>query len=185
MPVSVVHHRFRVDEYEEMVTHGILTEDDRVELIRGEILAKMTIGDRHAAAVKRLLRLFTRIVGEQAIISVQDPIRLRDSVPEPDLALLRPKEDFYASGKPGPDDVLLVVEVADSSLAFDREVKRSLYAEAGLAEYWIVNLIDEVIEVHRDPQPSGVYESIARFGRGMRLPLLAFPDLAVEVADVL
>src|SRR4051794_17446086 len=107
MPLTIVHHRFSVDDYEQMIEFGILTENDRVELIRGEIIDKMPIGDPHIASVNRLNRLLNRRVGDLAIVSVQNPIRLADSEPEPDVALLQPREDFYASGKPRPADVLL------------------------------------------------------------------------------
>jgi Uma2 family endonuclease len=151
------HHRFDVAEYEEMIEHGILTEEDHVELIHGEILQKMTVGDRHAACVKRLNRILSRVAGDHAIVSIQDPIRLFDSVPEPDVALLRPRADFYATAKPVAEDVLLVIEVADSSLDFDREVKLPLYARAGIPEFWLVNLVDDTLEFHSDPSPDGTY----------------------------
>ena len=144
-------HRFRVADYERMVAHGLLTEDDRCELIRGEIVKKRTIGDRHAACVERLNRILQRLVAERAIVSVQDPIRLADSVPEPDIALLRPRADFYADGKPGPDDVLLVIEVADASLANDRAVNLPLYAENGIPAFWLVDLAGSTLEAHGDP----------------------------------
>jgi hypothetical protein len=149
--VTRIRHRFQVADYERMVAEGILNEEDRCELIRGEIVEKMTIGDRHAACVKRLNQILSRLAGERAIVSVQDPIRLADSVPEPDIALLRPRADFYAEGKPGPDEVLLVIEVADASLAYDRAVKVPLYAENGIVECWLVDLNDKSVEVHRRP----------------------------------
>src|SRR4051812_32731465 len=116
------HHRFSVEEYERMTELGILTENDRVELIRGEILEKMTIGDRHAACVYRLSELLFLAVARAAIVGVQNPIRLADSEPEPDVTLLRRRADFYASGKPTPADVVLLTEVADTTLDFDRDV---------------------------------------------------------------
>ena len=154
---SRVHHRFSVDEYDEMIARGILGENDRVELIRGEIVDKMTIGDRHAACVKRLIALFQLRSQGHWILSVQDPVRCEDSKPEPDLALLRSRADFYAESTPQAADILLLIEVADSSLDFDRGVKAALYAEAGVAEYWVVNLIDSCVEVHRGPRSNGTY----------------------------
>src|SRR5262245_48646376 len=132
-------HRFTVTEYDRMIELGILREDARVELIRGEIVAKMSIGDAHIACVDRLTQLMFQVAASAAIVRVQTPIRQADSEPEPDLVLKRRRQDFY--GKPGPADILLVIEVADASLEDDREAKRSLYAENGIAEYWIVNLI--------------------------------------------
>jgi Uma2 family endonuclease len=132
---------------------GVFGEDDRVELLDGHIYDMSPIGSEHAACVRRLDRLFQREVGSRAIVSIQNPVRLNEaSEPEPDLALLAPREDNYAARHPRPDDVLLVVEVADTSLPFDREVKRSLYAQAGIPELWIVNLEADRIEVYRTPQ---------------------------------
>jgi Uma2 family endonuclease len=178
--------RFAVERYEAMVDAGILTEDDRTELIEGEIVAKMTIGDRHAACVDRLNRLFNRrLDDDQAIVRVQNPVRVTAGIPEPDLALLRPRADFYAGGKPTPADIFLLIEVADSSLAIDREVKAPLYARAGVAEYWIANLVDEVVEVHRDPRPDGTYAAVAVIPRGGAVGPLAFPELVLPVDQIL
>src|SRR3954451_2047015 len=113
--------RYSVDDYEEMIRLGVLTENDRVELIRGEIVAKMPIGRRHLFSVNRLNRIFNRRLGEAAIVSIQNPIVLPDSEPEADVTLLRPRADEYASGKPRPGDVLLLVEVSDSTLNYDRD----------------------------------------------------------------
>jgi len=185
MPLTMVHHRFTLDDYDQMIEHGILTENDRVELIRGEILAKMPISDQHVACVNRLNRLLGRKVGDDAIVSIQNPIRLADSEPEPDVVLLRPRQDFYASGKPRPADVLLVVEVADTTLEYDREVKRSLYAEAGIAEYWIVNLSEDCLEVYRQPRPDGTYRDVQTVRRGQQVEITALPGQGLAVAEIL
>jgi Uma2 family endonuclease len=185
MSQTRVHHRFSVDEYEQMTELGILTENDRVELIRGEILEKMTIGDRHAACTIRLNQLLSLAVAGRALVSIQNPIRLADSEPEPDVALLTPRPDFYASGKPRPADVLLIVEVADTTLEFDRDVKRPMYAEAGIGEYWIVNLVDDCLEVHRQPQPDGTYRDVQTLRRGQQADVAALPGLLVAVDDML
>ena len=174
-----------MSEYDRMIDLGILKEDAPVELIRGEIVAKMPIGDAHIAAVNRLNRLLVRAVGDAAIVSIQNPVRLADSEPEPDVALLRPRDDFYASGKPGPMDVLLLIEVAETSLEDDREVKGPLYAENGIAEYWIVNLVDRCLEVHRGPQPTGQYADARTLRSGDRIDVPAVPGLTVAVADLL
>ena len=163
---SRVHHRFSVDEYDEMIARGILDENDRVELIRGEIVDKMTIGDRHAACVNRLNALFQLLARGRWIVSVQNPVAFEDSKPEPDLALLRSRADFYAESTPQAADILLLIEVADSSLDFDRGVKAALYAEAGVAEYWVVNLIDSCVEVHRGPQSNGSYADSQTVAKG-------------------
>jgi Uma2 family endonuclease len=177
--------RISVADYERMITAGILTEDHKVELIRGEILAKMAIGDPHIAAVNRLNYLFGDAARGLAQVSVQNPIMLADSEPEPDVCLLRPKADFYASGKPRPADALLVIEVADSSLERDRDVKGPLYAENGVSEYWIVNVIDRCIEVYRRPRPDGTYGDVRTLRPGDMIDVAALPGVSVAVADIL
>src|SRR5262245_17672379 len=184
MTVRRVPHRFTVTEYERMVRLGILKEEARVELIRGETVAKTPIGDAHIAGVNRLNRLLVQTVGDRAIVSVQNPIRLTDSEPEPDFCLLAPRADFYATSKAGPADVLLVIEVADTSLDDDREVKRPLYAEAAIAEYWIVNLVDRCLEVYRRPQPDGTYAEARTLRPGDTADILALPGLTLAVADL-
>jgi Uma2 family endonuclease len=177
-------HRFSVTLYEKMIDNGILREDDRVELIRGEIVAKMPIGKQHAACVKRLNRLFNSLLGAQAVVSVQDPIQFADSEPEPDIALLVPKGDYYASDKPAPADVLLIVEVADTSLEYDREAKGAVYAEAGIAEYWIVNLVDTCVEVYRQPRADGTYADVRTVRSGDTIQLFALPSVGVAVGEI-
>ncbi len=181
---TVVRHRFSVDDYEQMIAHGILTENERVELIRGEIVEKMVIGPLHSAIVNRINRLLTTRLSS-AIVSVQNPIVLTDSEPEPDLALLVARDDFYASSKPQAHDVLLVIEVADSSLAYDREIKLPLYAQAGIQELWIVNLDESKVEVYRQPLLSGTYQSRADFGRGERLTALGGSEVSFDIDSIL
>ena len=167
-----------------MAEAGILTEDDRVELINGEIIRMAAIGSRHAACVSRINALFSRLLAGHATISVQNPVRLGDlSEPEPDLALLLPREDFYAGAHPGPGDVLLLIEVADSSLDFDRQTKVPLYATAGIAELWIVNLAQRQVEVFRGPGQQG-FDQRREVTDGHLTPL-SFPDIAVTLADIL
>jgi Uma2 family endonuclease len=145
-------HRLTVAEYYRMAEAGILGEDDRVELIEGEIIDMPPIGTDHTSVVKRLNSIFARNVGVRAIVSVQDPIRLNPrSEPQPDIALLRYRADFYRHAHPGPEDVLLLVEVADSSLRYDREVKLPLYARHGIPEVWIVDLEHRRLEIYRRP----------------------------------
>jgi Uma2 family endonuclease len=185
MALPLVHHRFSLDEYEAMIEHGILTHDDRVELLAGEIVEKMTIGSRHAACVKKLNRVFSTALGGRVIVSVQDPIRLPpDSEPEPDLSIVKPRDDFYAQAHPSPQDVLLIVEVADSSLPVDRSVKLPLYAASGIAEYWIVDLINNAIELYTEPR-DGRYTG-SRIMRGDEtITPTAFPDVVVRIGDIL
>jgi Uma2 family endonuclease len=185
MPQTIVHHRFSVDDYEQMIDFGILTEDDGVELIQGEIVKKMSIGDRHCARVKRMNRLFSTRVGNRAIIGIQDPIRLPDSEPEPDVSLLRPRADFYESGKPRAADVLLLTEVSDTSIDNDRDIKGPLYATAGITEFWILNLNEDVLEVYRDPQPDGTYRDVQILRRGQQIEVQALPGVVLTVDEML
>ena len=144
-------HRLSVDEYHRMARAGILPEDSRVELINGEIIDIAPIGSRHAATVKQLTRIVSRAVGDTAIVSVQDPIHLDPHTePQPDLALLRPRADFYKTAHPRASDLLLITEVADTSLRYDREIKIPLYARHGIPEIWLVDLLNNRLSLFRD-----------------------------------
>lgn len=178
-------HRFTVSQVEEMVKLGFLNENDRCELIRGELIEKMTLGDPHMAAVRWLNRFFNQYALDQCLVSVQDAIRLADSRPEPDVSILVRRDDLYRSRTPTPTEILLLVEVADSSLAFDRAIKGPLYAQNGIAEYWIVNLIDQQIEVHRQPQIDGTYAQTSVVRRPESISPLALPKLSISVLDIL
>ncbi|MGH2351978.1 MAG: Uma2 family endonuclease [Chloroflexota bacterium] len=188
--------RFTVDEYYRMAEAGILHPEERVELLDGEIIQMSPIGSPHASSVKRLNHVFSRSVGQRAVVSVQDPIRLNGrSEPEPDLALLRPRADFYAGAHPRPEDILLVVEVADSSTAYDRRVKLPRYAQAGIPEVWLLVLAEPrdsgttgntgtSLEVYRQPSSQG-YRLVLRPRRGERLAPRLLPDVELAVDEVL
>ncbi|MEO8268510.1 MAG: Uma2 family endonuclease [Aureliella sp.] len=182
---AVIHHQFTVQEYGRMIETGIIDENASVELIRGEIVKKMPIGRRHAAVVKRLNQWLVERLAGRAIVSVQDPIVLADSEPEPDLALLEFREDFYESSKPTGNDVRLVIEVSDTALDYDREIKLPMYAQANIAEMWIVNLIDLRVETYRGPQADGSYSDSNVFERDELLDILSFPELELPIADIL
>lgn len=181
----VTRRKLSVAEYHRMGEAGILTEDDRVELIEGELIAMSPIGSGHSGTINSLNRLLVLAVGDRGVVAVQNPVRLDDhSEPQPDFSVLRPRADDYRRATPVPADVLLIVEVADSSLAYDRTVKRALYASHGIPEFWIVNLGAGEVEVHR--QPSGErYESITRFGRGGMLEPALLPGIAIPVSALL
>jgi len=185
MALPLSRHRFTADEYHKMAENGVLTEDDRVELIDGEIIDMAPIGDRHFGHVNGFTYVFSGVFRDRATLHVQNPIRLGlHKEPQPDIVLLRRREDHYRSTMPTPEDVLLLVEVADSSLDYDRNTKVPLYAEAGIVEYWLVNLVDEQIIVYRNPGPGG-YGMIQVCRRGDTIHPLAFPDVAIAVSDVL
>lgn len=189
MSIAISHartvHLFSVADYERMVETCILTENDRVELIRGEIIDKMTIGIEHSATTKRLNQLFSRLLADRVTIGVQDPVELSDSMPEPDVSLLQPQADFYNKRNPEPKDILLLVEVSDASLDFDRNVKRPLYAENGIREYWIVNLIDRCLEVYRQPQPNGTYSEFQTLRDADSIEIAALPGITLAVSQLL
>ena len=175
---------FTVEEYYRMGESGILDEDDRVELIHGEIIQMTPIGIAHASCVNRLNMLLTRLLSPRAIVQVQNPVGIdQRSEPQPDLILLAPRSDYYRERRPGPRDTLLVIEVADSSLQFDRTVKAPLYAAAGIQELWIVDLAHRRVEVLRSPGPTG-YAETQVIGAGDGLALLAFPDVVVTLEDI-
>ncbi|MBV9538796.1 MAG: Uma2 family endonuclease [Acidisphaera sp.] len=177
-------HRFTVHDVEAMAAAGILNEDSRVELIRGRIIDMAAIGVPHMMAVLRLTRLFVTAVGDRGVVSVQNPVRLDDfSEPQPDVVVLKPGADARGATLPRPADVLLMIEVADSTLADDRAEKASLYAESGIADYWIVNCVDETVEVHRNPQDGG-YREVRRDCRDGDLQPLLLPGVLVSVADI-
>ena len=185
MAVEPARRRFTVDDYYRMAKAGILTDDDRVELIEGEIIQMSPIGSRHAGRVKTLNRLFAARFADVALVSVQDPLHLDDySEPEPDVALLRPSSDNYTSAHPTAGDVFLVVEVADTSISFDRRTKVPLYARNNIPECWLVDLNRNLIVVYRDPTPRG-YRTTRTVRPGQQLAPLAFPDRPLPVADIL
>jgi Uma2 family endonuclease len=185
MAMPLAHRRFTVDEYHRMAEVGILGEDDRVELLDGEIVLMTPIGARHASTVARLNERFHSVVGKRASLSVRLPIRLSDySEPEPDLALLKRREDFYTERLPEPEDVLLVVEVADTSQRTDRDKKIPLYARAGIAEVWLVDLQRDLIEVYREPT-DGVYGNLQTVARDGMLAILELPGVNIQAGEVL
>ena len=176
---------FTVDDYYAMAHAGILGEDDRVELIEGEVIQMAPIGSRHQAVVDRLNRLFVSRVGDRAIVRVQGPLRLAPiTEPQPDLQLLAPRDDFYAAAHPSQYEALLVVEVADTSLRFDRGQKAAIYARRGVLELWIVDVAGERILVRREPSAAGYGESLT-VTRGDSLSPEAFPDVVFRTEDLL
>ena len=185
LPAWVERYRFDVHQYRAMTEAGILTKEDRVELIDGEIVAMSGIGPEHVASVNIGAELLFAGVRRRAIVSVQNPIELSDRHrPEPDIALLRRRGDFYRSEMAGPDDVFLIIEVADSSLEYDLQVKLALYARFGVPETWIANIRARTIEVYSNPV-DGEYTERRTFRHGQTVTPAAFPDIALPVSDVI
>jgi Uma2 family endonuclease len=172
-----------VDEYHRMGEVGILTEDDRVELIEGELVAMAPIGSEHIAATNSLNRLLVLAVGDHGIVSVGNPVRLnRHSEPQPDFSVLKPRDD-YRKMLPRPEDTLLAVEVANTSLDYDRKVKLALYARSGIPEVWIVNLAANEVEVYRSPVADN-YTVVARAGLAATLTIAALLGVSIPVARI-
>lgn len=176
---------FSVKEYDELIASGFFVGKKRVELIEGELIEKMVQGDPHIGCVNRLTRIFSRSLSDDFIVSVQNAFAANAySAPEPDVAIQRFRADFYSTAKATPEDTLLVVEVSDSTIRFDRQVKIPLYARAGIRESWIVNLPRKILEVHREPK-NGRYEVVQKLQRGESVAPLAFPELTLKVSDII
>jgi Uma2 family endonuclease len=186
MAVTLKRRRFTLDEYHRMGETGILGADDRVELIEGEIIEMTPIGSRHAGIVARIHHLFSTRLGARAVVWSQNPLLLVrfQSEPEPDVMLLAPRTDFYAARLPEPPDVRLLIEVADSSLPYDRRTKLPLYARAGVAEAWLVDLDAGRLEIHLGA--GGARYSNVRTPRADEIfSPVAFPDLTLTLRDLL
>jgi Uma2 family endonuclease len=174
---------FTVEEYHRMAEAGIFGAEERVELIEGEIIQMAPIGPRHVGCVINATRLFITRLGDRAVISPQNPVVIRPrSEPQPDLLLLRARAVSYSRELPTSEDVLLAVEVADTTVRFDRLVKARLYARAGIAEFWLFLATDGAVEVYREPGADG-YASVTRHGPGHTVSPLAFPDVGFTVTD--
>jgi Uma2 family endonuclease len=181
----IARRKIDVGEYERMGAAGILHEDDRVELIEGELIEMAPIGDRHSGTSMSLTMLLVQRFGDRAIVSVANPVRLdRYNEPQPDFALVRPKPGGYTGGKPRPEDVLLLIELSDSTLRFDRTVKLPLYGAHGIREYWILDLAQRRVEVCRGPRAEG-YASVVAYGADAVLEPEALPGLSLGVAEMM
>ena len=175
---------FTVDEYHRMAEAGILGEKERVELIEGEIVQMAPIGSRHIGCVINVNRLFVARLGDRAVVSPQNPVVIPPrSEPQPDLVLLRPRAVSYSRERPNVGDVLLAVEVADTTVRFDRLVKARLYARAGIPEFWLCLAADGIVDVYREPSAEG-YAAITPYGPGQDVAPLAFPYVSFTVSDL-
>ena len=176
---------FTIDDYFAMADAGILGPEERVELIDGVVIAMPPIGNPHNASVDKSNRNLVISVGTRGIVRTQGSIALNDrSMPQPDLVLLREREDFYASQRAGPEDVLLLIEVSDTTAHYDRNVKLPRYAEAGIPEVWLAILPERVIEVHTEPA-GGRYTQMRTFRSGDTVSPACFPDITLSVDEIL
>ncbi|MCG8390641.1 MAG: Uma2 family endonuclease [Cytophagales bacterium] len=184
MSIQLARRLIQVDEYYRMAEVGILTENDRVELIYGEIIEMSPIGNKHASVVDRLNKTLNNTIGDTGIIRVQGPVRINDlNEPEPDLTLLKLKEDYYADAHPTANDVLVIIEVSDTTYQYDREIKSPLYASAEIPEFWLVNVEKKEVEVYTSPA-KGAYKKMEIFYPEDTLSL-RFCNRSVAVKEIL
>ena len=177
--------RFSVDEYYAMAEAGILAPDERVELLAGEIITMAAIGSHHAFCVTQLTELFYESLGRRVTLRVQNPVRLAmGNEPEPDVALVQRRSDNYASAHPGPDDIILIVEVADASAGFDRRHKLPLYALYGIPETWLFDINARQVEIYDEPMAGG-YARVRVVARDGTLTPQSFPDVIIPVSAVM
>lgn len=177
-------YRFTTQEYERMGEIGILGEDDRVELINGEIIQMSALGNKHVRCVNRINRLLVPALSEQAIVSIQNPVVIPEhNEPEPDVAVLKPEAENRDSN-PMSEDVLVLIEVSDTTLAYDRDVKLPIYARAGIPETLIADLNGQVVVRHTEPDDQG-YRATKTFRRGDSIEFTMLPSLTISVDDIL
>ncbi|MCK5897383.1 MAG: Uma2 family endonuclease [Cocleimonas sp.] len=178
-------HLTNLDEWKRLGEANIFPPGSRLELINGEIIDMAPIGSNHSGHINKLTQTLSRLVLDQAIVSVQNPVQLNDlSEPEPDLMLLKPSSDFYSSHHPDASHVLLLIEVADSSLNFDQSQKLRLYAIHEIPEYWLLNLKDTCLEVYRQPF-DGAYEEKTTLRSGDKITLSQLKNISINIADIL
>jgi Uma2 family endonuclease len=184
MTVQLLRRKFTVQQYHKMVDSGILTENDRVELIGGEIIEISPIGTKHTACVNRLVNLLVQLLGKMVIVAAQNPVNLNyNSEPQPDVVLLKPRDDFYENAHPQPEDIFLLIEVADSTVIYDREEKIPLYAQANITEFWLVDINAQVVEVYQQLTAAG-YQQMQKFTSGQTLSILGFPDINITINEI-
>lgn len=185
LPVQLQRHTFTVSDYHRMLEAGILTEDDRVELICGEIIAMAPIGTRHATCVNGLNEILGQVLRRRAVVSIQNPVVVGEgSEPQPDIAVTRLPRSRYANAHPTPADIFLLIEVADTTAVHDREMKVPLYGKAGVPETWLIDLATRRIEAYREPSANG-YRSLRYAYPGDTLTPSSFPDVTLAVDEVL
>lgn len=177
--------RFRVEDFRKMTEVGILPEESGWEIIDGRIIDKVKIGSRNAGTVRKLTKTLNDKVGDLVLLSNRNPIHIDEyNEPEPDIALLKPREDFYSESHPTPADVLLLIEVSDLTIRYDSEIKKRLYAEAGIAEFWLVNLNEKTVEVYTQPK-NGSYYSARILEPSETIESAAMQNLTLAVEEIL
>lgn len=185
MSVQFARKLFTTAEYHQMIEAGVFNEDDRIELIEGEFYEMSPIGPRHAAAVNRLTRVLSIQLSDSAIVSVQNPVELSlHSEPQPDITVLKWRDDFYSQSHPQPSDVLIAIEVSDTTQDRDRGFKIPVYARAGLAEAWLIDLFNDCIEIYYQPA-NGKYQDKKIVNRGQAIVSPSVPGLQLSADEIL
>jgi Uma2 family endonuclease len=183
-PLTLPRHKLSIEDYHRMGRAGILREDSRIELIEGELIDMAPIGSLHASVVSTLSMLFARQVGELAIVSTQNPVSLPpDNEPQPDITLLKPRPDRYRNALPLAADVLLIIEVADTTVEYDREIKLPLYAQHGIPEVWLVDLQGGILEIYLEPGSKG-YRKLLRPDRGETIAPALIDEARLPLAEI-
>ena len=187
MTTLLTKRRFSIKEFIKMAEAGILYEDDRLELLDGEIIQMAAIGSYHAGCVLGLTKFFSGVVGEDVLVNVQNPFKIDDdTLFEPDLVILRPRADLYMTSYPTPSDALLIIEVSDSTINYDLNVKIPRYASGGAPEVWQVNLQHDLVDSYSDPDTaSGRYRNVRRFLRGQTITPTLLPDISLGIDKIL
>lgn len=180
----IARHRISVEDYYRMGEAGVFAPDARVELIEGDVIDMAPIGSPHAGTVTLLTRIFYSTIGDKAVVSVQNPVRLGPySEPEPDLAVLRTRPDFYRGSHPTPEDVFLVIEVADTSLPLDRDVKVPLYAKSGIPEVWLIDLTNRLLTIYREPSGE-IYRDVRTTPAPGVVTLSQLPEVCLDLSGL-
>ena len=183
-PLTIPRRLLTLDEYHTMGVVGVLKEDDRIELIEGELIEMAPIGSRHMAKVNWLVRLLSLCVGDQAILSVQNPIALPPhNEPQPDFTLLKPRADYYEGKLPGAEDILLVIEVSDTTLVYDRDSTMPIYARHGIVEAWLVDVQAQTVSIYLEPGKNG-YRRLLTPTRSESISPSQLPKLVIRLADL-
>lgn len=185
MDSTIAVHRFSVQEYHRMAESGVLQPDERVELLEGQIIQMAAKGTAHSAAVSRIEKLLRNRLGDRGLLRFQDPVRLNDySEPEPDVAVVHPDPSYYEDHHPTPEEVFWLIEVSDSTLKFDCEVKAPAYSRSGIQEYWVLDVNDRKLHVYRLPSATG-YQSETILSEALTIAPVAFSDCTIAIQEML
>ena len=185
MSLTLLKRLFTIEEYHKMIAAEVFNKEDRIELIRGEIIQMPPLGSRHAAYVDRLTELFILRLTGRVTVRGQNPVELdNNSEPQPDLTIAQRRPDFYETGHPQLENIFLLIEVADTTIKSDREVKIPLYAEADIPEVWLLDINKQCLEVYREPSVNG-YQNVQKLQEGQTVSIQAFPDVVFAVDEIL